>query len=83
MRIYMQSNDYADQAPKFVQLVLQQDLLEGWSLVSESGQQGGRGRIKREHFATHELAMEAMLALRDKHINKGFRVVFLQGEVRE
>jgi predicted DNA-binding WGR domain protein len=79
----MQSSDYAERAPKFIQLVLQQDLLGGWSLLSESGQQGRRGRTKQEHYETHDQAMEALLNLRDKHIQKGFRVVFLKGEASE
>jgi len=83
MRIYMQSSDYAESVPKYVQLVLQQDLLGGWTLISESGRQSGRGRIKNQHFETHEQAMDALLDLRDKNLAKGFQVVFFQGEMNE
>ena len=79
----MQSTDYSERTPKYIQLVLQQDLLGGWNLVSESGRQGGRGRIKQMHYETHEQAMDAMLDARDGHLQKGFRVVFLQGEIKE
>ena len=79
----MQTTDYSEQAPKFLQLVLQQDLLGGWTLVSESGRQGARGRIKQTHYDTRDQAIEAMLGTRDKHLQKGFRVVFLQGELKE
>ena len=80
MRIYMQSTDYADKTPRYAQIVLQQDLLGGWSLLSESGHQSRRGRMKQEHYETREQALDAMMDLRDSYINKGFRVVFMQGE---
>ncbi len=83
MRIYMQSSDYADRVPRYVQLVLQQDLLSGWTLISESGRQTGRGRVKTQHFETYEQAMDALLSLRDKTLERGFRVVFFQGEMAE
>lgn len=83
MRIYMQSANYSDGAPKYLQLVLQQELLGGWSLVVESGRQGGRGRVKREDFETYDQAMEALMKMRDSHVGKGFRVVFFQGEMQE
>ncbi|TPW17851.1 MAG: hypothetical protein FD130_500 [Halothiobacillaceae bacterium] len=81
MRIYMQSPVLDGRAPRFFQLLLQKDLLEGWLLVSETGQQGQRGRVKQIYFQTREEAEAELLKLRDEQLAKGFRVVFLQGAV--
>ena len=79
MRIYMQMSATEDRAPRFFQLFLQPDLLEGWSLVIESGYQGGRGRVKREYFDNREDAEAALLAVRDAQIKRGYQVVFVEG----
>jgi len=79
MRIYLQSLENTG-APRFCQLILQQDLLGGWSLVVESGNQGSPGRVKRSHFENRAEAEHALQAFRDKQIAKGFRVVFVEGQ---
>ncbi len=79
MRIYLQTRPAADAPPKFCHLILQQDLLEGWSLVRETGDQGRAGRLTRRHFETHHEATEALSVARDKQIKKGFQVVFSEG----
>lgn len=79
MRIYMQKAADGDKSPKFCQLILQQDLLEGWIVVKESGTQGSSGRLKREHFETREQAEQALMATRDVHVGRGYHVVFVQG----
>ena len=78
MRIYMQIPTEGDKAPRFYHLHLQEDLLEGWTLIREWGYQGASGRVVREHFPDHESAQAALLALRDEQLRRGFRVVFLQ-----
>lgn len=80
MRIYLQITDGESRVPRYYQLLLQQDLLGGWTLVREWGQQGSGGRIKREHFETREGAEAALMAARDAQVGKGYRVVFVQGE---
>jgi predicted DNA-binding WGR domain protein len=79
MRIYMQKPAAEHKAPRFYHLFLQQDLLEGWTLVKEWGTQGSPGRVTHEHFSTREAAERALLESRDGQINRGYRVVFLQG----
>jgi predicted DNA-binding WGR domain protein len=79
MRIYMQTRPSPDHPPRFYHLFLQEDLLEGWTLVRENGQQGSPGKVTRQHYTSWEEAQEAMLALRDKQIERGYQVVFLQG----
>lgn len=80
MRVYMQTMADADQAPRFYQLVLQEDLLNGWTLVREWGHQGSSGRVKKDHFASKEEAQKALLKVRDAQLKRGFRVVYMRGE---
>lgn len=79
MRVYMQIPAVEDRPPRFFHILLQQDLLGGWSLVKESGYQGASGRVKRQHFKTRDEAEAALIAQRDAQIKKGFQVVFVQG----
>jgi predicted DNA-binding WGR domain protein len=79
MRIYMQMPVTDDKPPRFYHLFLQSDLLEGWTLVRESGFQGASGRVYREHFATREAAEDALQKHRDAQLARGYRVVFAKG----
>ncbi|OOZ42287.1 hypothetical protein BOW53_00120 [Solemya pervernicosa gill symbiont] len=81
MRIYMQTPAAESTPPRFYHLILQQDLIEGWNVIREWGNQGSSGRVKREHYDTIEQAEEALLKSRDAQIKRGFSVVFLQGQV--
>ncbi|MFZ0467301.1 MAG: WGR domain-containing protein [Thiogranum sp.] len=65
-------------APKFYHLHLQEDLLDGWTLIREWGFQGAGGRMVRDHYPDRESAEAAMLNLRDVQLKKGYRVVFMQ-----
>lgn len=78
MRIYMQTPPMDDTPPKFYHLFLQEDLLEGWTLVKEWGNQGSSGRLKREHYASREEAEDAMMKTRDAQTKRGYKVVFTQ-----
>jgi len=78
MRIYMQIPPEGDKAPRFYHLLLQEDLIEGWSLIREWGYQGARGRVAREQFPDRESAEHALLRLRDEQLKRGYRVVFMQ-----
>jgi hypothetical protein len=79
MRIFMQTPPRAAEAPRYCHLILQQDLLGGWTLLRESGQQGGRTSLKREVFLEREAAEGALIAARDLHLRKGYQVMFTQG----
>ena len=78
MRIYMQVH-LKEQQPRYYQLLLQQDLIDGWTLVREWGNQGSSGRVKRDHFPSRTDALNAMERVRDAQLSRGFRVVFMQG----
>jgi len=80
MRVYMQTMAGADTLPRFYQLVLQEDLLNGWTLVREWGKQGSSGRVKKDHFPSREDAQYALLKVRDAQLKRGFRVVYMRGE---
>ncbi|MFV1984489.1 MAG: WGR domain-containing protein [Thiohalomonadales bacterium] len=79
MRLYLQIPALQDKPPRFYQLILQADLIGGWTLIRESGYQGKSGRVQRSHFESYEGALEAMMTWRDKQINRGFKVVFMKG----
>ena len=81
MRIYMQQPPGDDQSPRFFHLLIQQDLLGGWTLLREWGRQGAAGRLKREHFATHDEAVRALVVVRDQQLARGYRVVFTDARV--
>lgn len=63
---------------RFYQLHLQADLLGGWTLIKEFGQQGAAGKLSRTHFETRDDALSALISVRDKQLNKGFKVVFAE-----
>ena len=69
-----------DKPSRYYQLLLLEDLLEGWTLVREWGQQGRSGRVKRDHFEDRESAESALLRVRDMQLKRGFKVVFMQGQ---
>lgn len=80
MRIYLQMPAADARSPRYYQLILEPDLLGGWTLVREWGQQGASGRVKRDHFGTWDAAEAALADARDAQLAKGYRVVFVQGE---
>ncbi|HHJ14050.1 MAG TPA: WGR domain-containing protein [Gammaproteobacteria bacterium] len=80
MRIYMQIPPSDDGPPRFYHLHLQEDLLEGWTLIREWGYQGAGGRVVKEHFPDRDAAQAAMLAVRDTQLKKGYQVVFMQAQ---
>lgn len=82
MRLYLQTPPTADNYPRYFHLFLQEDLINGWTLVKESGQQGSSGKVTKIHFDDHDQAMTALLKSRDMQIKRGYRVVFINGEQR-
>ncbi len=79
MRLLLQQRPDGHEAPRFVQLMLQPDLLGGWTLVRESGQIGGRSTLRREQFLDHDSALAALEQARDQQIKRGFQLMFVQG----
>ena len=79
MRIFMQTQPAAAEAPRYYQIALQQDLLGGWTLVREAGQMGGRSTLKREQYLDQASAMAALEHARDVQLKKGFQLMFAQG----
>jgi len=79
MRIYLQAKPNGTEAPRYVHLMLQQDLLGGWLLTREWGVQGGRPSVKREVYLEREAAEGALVAVRDAQVKRGYQVMFSQG----
>lgn len=79
MRLLLQHPPTAAEAPRFVQLSLQQDMLGGWLLVRETGNIGQRSTVKREQYLKQDEAMAAFEKARDTNVRRGFQVVFVQG----
>lgn len=75
----MQMPPGAEGPPRSCQLMLQQDLLEGWTLIQEIGGQGGARRVKRAHYPSFEAAEQALIRARDAQLARGFRVMFVEG----
>ena len=80
MRLYLQTVPGTTDAPRYVQITLEQDLLGGWTLYRESGIQGGRAMVKREQFLERDEAIAAFEKTRDAQLKRGFRVMFAQGQ---
>jgi len=79
MRLFMQTQPAGADAPRYYQLVLQQDLLGGWTLFREWGQQGSRAISKREVYLERDAALNAFENARDAQLKRGFHVMFSQG----
>ncbi len=79
MRLLLQQQPAAGESPKYVKLIIEQDLFGGWSLLRESGQIGGKTQLRREQFLDRDTAMLAFEKARDAQIKRGFQVMFAQG----
>ncbi len=79
MRLLLQQRPDGREAPRFVQLQLQPDLLGGWTLLRETGQIGGKAQLKREQYLERDAALAAFEKARDAQLRKGFQVMFAQG----
>lgn len=79
MRLYLQTLPASAEAPRYVQIVLEQDLLGGWTLYREAGTQGGKATLKREQFLERDVAIAAFEKTRDAQLRRGYRVMFAQG----
>lgn len=79
MRIYMQTRPTLGAAPRYVQLVLEQDLLGAWTLYREAGTQGGRATLRKEVYLERDAALQAFETTRDKQVKRGYRIMITQG----
>ena len=79
MRLLLQQRPEGREAPRFVQLMLQPDLLGGWTLVRETGQIGGKSTVRREQYLDQQAAIQALESARDQQIRRGFQLMFAEG----
>lgn len=80
MRIFMQTRPEPDNPARFYQLILQEDLLGGWTLIRQWGRVGERGTSRQEFFDDVDSAQDALTRYRRRQAEQGFRVTFVQGE---
>lgn len=80
MRLLLQQPADGHEAPRFVQLMLQPDLLGGWTLVRETGQIGGRSQMRRKQFPDQASATSALEEVRDAQLKRGFLQVDARDE---
>ncbi|MDX1569045.1 MAG: WGR domain-containing protein [Xanthomonadales bacterium] len=76
----MQMPPGADSPGRFYQLILQEDLLGGWTLIRQWGQLGKRGTHRQEYFDDLPSAQQAMAARREEQMKAGFSVTYVEGE---
>lgn len=79
MRLLLQQRPEGSESPRFVQLMLQPDLLGGWTLLRESGQIGGRSQVRREQYMDQASAFAALEQARDQQLKRGYQLMFAQG----
>jgi hypothetical protein len=79
MRLLLQQRPNGHEAPRFVQLQLQPDLLGGWEFLRESGQTGGRSTLRKSLYPDQASALAALEKERDAQLKKGFQLMFAQG----
>ncbi len=83
MRIYLQTPAIWNQPLRYYHLHLEQDLFAGWLLTKEWGFQGSPGNVRKKHFDSIEEAEKILMASRDSQIKKGYRIVFVQGQINQ
>lgn len=76
----MQNTNPGGRLPRFCQIMVQPDLLQGWNMIRETGYQGAKGKLRSLHFESLEAAQNALIEERDKQLRNGFQVVYVQGE---
>lgn len=80
MRIFMQTAQPSEEVGQFYQLILQEDLLGGWTVIRQWGKLGQRGRFRQEYFDDLESAQQALSAYRERQSELGFKTTFVEGE---
>ena len=79
MRLLLKQRAEGREAPRFVQLTLQPDLLGGWTLLRETGQTGGRSTLRRVQFLDQASALSALEQARDQQLRRGFQLMYAEG----
>ena len=86
MRVYLQTPPVnvgdEQRAPRFCHLIVQEDMLEGWTLLKETGYQGSKGRVTRNQYKQQDSAIAALIKERDRQIERGYKVVFVEGQTQ-
>jgi len=74
MRVFLQQIPVGAEPVHYLQLTLQPDLFGGWELLQESGQIGGRSRLRRQQFDDEDQARAAFDKARDSELRRGYQI---------
>lgn len=75
MHVHLQQPAIGSEAPRFLRLSLQPDLLGSWELLRESGRAGARSQLRRELFLQELEARQAFDKARDAELHRGFTII--------
>ncbi|MDH3354267.1 MAG: WGR domain-containing protein [Chromatiales bacterium] len=78
--MFLQIQGEPGQPVRYYQIQLQPDMLGGWGVIREWGFQGRSGTVRRNHYDTHDEAVEALMKIRDQQLQRGYQLMFFQGE---
>lgn len=76
----MQKPAVDNKPPRFYHILIHEDMLHGCTLITETGYQGSKGRVKKQLFKDRESAERVMMDIRDTQIKHGYRVMIVQGQ---
>lgn len=76
----MQTRPTADEPGQFYQLILQEDLLGGWTVIRQWGRTGQRGRFRQEYFDDLPSAQLALNQYRERQADRGYKTTFIEGD---
>ncbi|GAB3062519.1 WGR domain-containing protein [Stenotrophomonas tumulicola] len=75
MHVHLQQPAIGNEAPRFLRLSLQPDLLGSWELLRESGRAGARSQLRRELYLQEQEARQAFEKARDAELHRGFSII--------
>lgn len=78
----MQTRPSPEHPSQFYQLILQEDLLGGWTVVRQWGRTGQRGTMRRHYYDDRAAAEAALERWRREKTEQGFDVTFVEGDGR-
>ncbi|MBI6629431.1 WGR domain-containing protein [Pontibaca salina] len=81
MQTYLEKIDIARNQARFYRMIVMPDLFGDWTLYREWGRIGQGGQIRRDHFASEDQAIAAMLALEEGKRRRGYWVMPQQLEM--
>ncbi|OSM00315.1 WGR domain-containing protein [Magnetofaba australis] len=79
MKAYLQRVNPQNGAVWYYSIQVQRDLLGRWHVIKEWGRLGSPGTMRQSPHDSMDAALNALSALRDELVNKGYKVVMQEG----